>query len=233
MITANGIDRVRLIIEFPHDSVVNKMVTLTTDLGVLDPTAQGAIRATRTLTTNGAGSLSTLLYAGSDSGEALVRATIGTATAELLVTIAPALPTELGLIASPAILEIGGARESDLKVSLDNTSEPRATVSAGLDVHFGSCSARGRIADVPKIVRNKAEDPGHVTAILALNAAGEGITHEVGSAVELFVYAYVLKQGEPAPMLTDNAPCATLADVEAEMPAIHAVRMIEVRRKTE
>ncbi len=227
-ITANGVDQLKLWIDFPNGSDVDKEVLLSTDLGVLDPGAkEPAERSKLKLKTHGAGTLTAMLHAGNNSGDARVQATIGSITAELTMTIAPALPTSLELIPSQFILMSGGPESSELSVYLYNEAEPGATVSTGLDVYFRSCSARGQIGAAPKLVRTVAPAPGLVTVTLRMNALGVGILQEVGTEdVALEVYAYVLPAGLPPLTLGDEASCSQIADAVATAAAWDMVTLL-------
>lgn len=234
-ITANGVDKLRLTVRFPSESAPDKDFTLTTTLGVLDPGASGAAQLTKLLKTSDISPVTTLFYAGTESGEALIRATIGTATVEKVLTIDPAPPTALELIANPYVLNTSSL-SSDLEVYLYNEAAPLATVSRGIDVHVRTCIVGDAMAadpkvDVQKVVRTGAPTDGAVKTKLRLNALGERLVNEVGGEQSLQVHAYVVADGETTPEIPEASTCVAIQDALAGVAARDVVTMI-LRRKT-
>lgn len=231
-ISANGVDRARIVVEFPEDSATGGKLVLTTTLGTLDPGAMGAGQTSRDLMVPATGSLSAVLQAGTDSGEAIVRATLGTVTVERVVPIEPAAPTALDLIGSPYVLT-ATQLSSNLSVYLYNESGAKTSVSTGIDVHLHACSAGGKRAEVPRLVRTEGPKTGLVAATLTLNALGTGLVNEVGPDTpdeELYVHAYVIGADEEAPQLAEGSSCA---DVQAALAdtSIQAEARFLLRRK--
>ena len=210
---ADGVDLAMLVIDFPSGSAAGKDVVLTTNRGILDPTADGAGKFTKTLKTPNAGPLIAYLHAGVDSGPAVVRATLGGVYNEAQVELTPAAPDEIDIVASVYVMALGGATGTDLNIYLHDTSAPKATVSAGLDVHLQVCSAAGKIADVQRLVRTAAPNTGLVAAKIALNALGAAILDEVAEpnkpSETLKMYAYI--PGEEQEPIAEDASCDDLA----------------------
>lgn len=227
-IAADGVARAPITIEFPGGSIADKDLTLTTTLGTLGPAA-GSPQATLALKTPETGPLSAYLYAGLDSGTAVIRATIGTIVVEEEVVLTTAEPTALDILGNVYELAAGGSIASDLSIYLYNESPDRASVSSGVDVHLQACSAEGKIADVPRLVRTAAPNTGLVTAKVTLNALGAGILNMTGSEkTQLQVYAYV--EGTTEIELREDATCDEVA-VQMEHAVVYDSLVINLLRK--
>lgn len=123
-------------------------VTLTTTLGVLDPLGDGTAAQKLELPTPADGAVTATLRAGTFSGVTRVRASIGGVSVEKELTLAPALPTVIEVIAGTYALAAGSAT-SELTLYLPR-DEAGSAVSAGVPVHLLTCSAAGDIAVAPR-----------------------------------------------------------------------------------
>ncbi len=199
------LERLRLTVRFPSESAPDKDFTLTTTLGVLDPGASGAAQLTKLLKTSDISPVTTLFYAGTESGEALIRATIGTATVEKVLRLynetAPLATVSRGIDVHVRTCIVGDAMAADPKV------------------------------DVQKVVRTGAPTDGAVKTKLRLNALGERLVNEVGGEQSLQVHAYVVADGETTPEIPEASTCVAIQDALAGVAARDVVTLI-LRRKT-
>ena len=231
-LSADGVGMAMLAIAFTCGSDAGTDVVLTTNLGMLDPTAEGAGRFTKTLKTPDAGPLIAYLHAGVDSGTAVVRATIGTVYNEAQIELTPATPGEIDIVGTVYVMSLNGATASDLNIYLYNTSAAKASVSVGLDVHLQACSKAGKIADVQRLVRTATPDTGLVKSKLSLNALGAAILNEVAGtkpAKEILrVYAYV--PGESHEVIPEDASCTTV-ETALKSAVVYDYIDIDIMRK--
>lgn len=191
--TADGVSVADVTIGFPGGSSPGVAVVVNTSLGVLDPNgATDEEKRRRTLMTSGRGPLELPLYAGLESGTAIVTASLGNVSVERRVRLAPSSPTSLSLSANNHILAQGGALASDLTALLFVTGEKRRP-SIGVDVAFLACegtSASNKV-ELPPMVRTKA-DGDRVGVTLGLNAAGLAVLNELAMPdVVVTIHAYV------------------------------------------
>lgn len=179
---ADGVSLADITVHFPDGSLPNVEVVVSTTLGALDPNgATDPEKRQRKLMTSGRGDLTLPLYAGLESGTAIVTASIGGVSVERRVRLAPSLPTSLTLTANTHILSHNGPLTSDITASLFVAGDKKRP-SRGIDIAFLACEGAvesTRVELVPTVRIDASGDS--VRATLGLNAAGLAALDELAA----------------------------------------------------
>lgn len=199
---ADGVGVADITVHFPHGSRPGIEVVVSTTLGVLDPNgATDPDKRKRKLTTSGRGDLTLPLYAGLESGTAIITASIGDVSVERRVRLAPSIPTSITLAANTHILSLNGALTSDITASLFVTGDKKRP-SIGIDVAFLACegAADSQLVELTPTVRTDASS-NSVRATLGLNAAGLAVINELAAPdkADLAITVHAFGPGTTAP----------------------------------
>ncbi len=177
---ADGVGVANITVHFPDGSRPGIELAVSTTLGVLDPNgATDPDRRKRKLMTSGRGDLTLPLYAGLESGTAIITASIGAVSVERRVRLVPSIPTSLTLAANTHILSLNGALTSDITASLFVVGDKKRP-SIGVDIAFLACEGtkESTLVELVPTVRTDANS-NSVRATLGLNAAGLAVVNEL------------------------------------------------------